>query len=171
MATALIVWTSQGAPDLYISAEGDMLASRPGAEAGWQSPDRQGPSFGLRVFMERYGGDAAPAESCDQSGCVFTIRGNAIAWNESGDGLDEDCERSALIITPQSIPYWIARECRARIIDAQLMTRYGAHLIWLRPAATDEDASRAEREIIARMRRVEDNPRIDGRPWQGEERQ
>ena len=100
---------------------------------------------------------------------VFLV--SAIAWNESGDGLEEDCERSALIITPQSIPYWIARECPARIIDAQLMTRYGAHLIWLRPAATDEDTSRPERDIIARMRRVEDNPRIEGRPWQGEERQ
>ncbi|OLF77923.1 hypothetical protein AWH62_04430 [Maricaulis sp. W15] len=155
MAAALGLWAVLPQPDLFISETGLILARDDAT--GWVVSDRRRSRFAARVFLEARGvADPAPAvwdANCDSHGCNARLQGVRVTRLSSLQDWPTDCSRADLIVADLAVPPAIARQCQARIIDADELARTGGQSLHLRDG-----------QLVAIQRA---RPLVGARPWHG----
>lgn len=171
-------------PDILVSADGRLVALRPGDGQLWLSTEKRA-RFVAKVWRERMGLPRAvpwpePGKTalrgrlaCDREGCRYVPGATkvAIAWEPQA--LAEDCHRAALVIAQ----FRVRQPCPALLVDGSRLRRAGSHAIWLQSGApprllTDLDV-RGSRPWVVRgpgstMQRIRERRRrtaSGGRSW------
>lgn len=117
---AVVLAAAAPRPDILIAGDGESVAVRGGdGRLRVMRPEKN--AFQVREWLaadadSRGAVDRSLSEdvSCDPSGCVVPMQGGAlIAITLRPDGLWDDCEKAALIVTAQQVP----RDCGALVID------------------------------------------------------
>ena len=115
-------------PDILISGDGRNVAVR-GRDGRLHLMKTAKDAFLINEWLAadadgRQAGDAALADgvSCDDEGCVVQMAdGGIVALSLKPDGLADDCERAALLVTANPVP----RECAAAVIDVARLRSQG----------------------------------------------
>ena len=131
LAAALIgIWAVWPQPDVYISADGVVVARN---GESWTANTLRRGRFGRQVFLERLAMRGADGEraACDELGCLLDTGGMRIAVPTQIEALQEDCERSDLVVLSADTPDWIARRCERPVIALSELARRGNALVWL----------------------------------------
>ncbi|HLX18239.1 MAG TPA: ComEC/Rec2 family competence protein [Bradyrhizobium sp.] len=116
-------------PDVLISGDGRNVGVR-GRDGRLYLMKTAKDAFLLKEWLaadadERQVGDASLTEgvSCDDEGCVVQMRdGGFASLSFKPDGLADDCERAALIVSARPAP----PGCAAAVIDLERVRRQGA---------------------------------------------
>jgi competence protein ComEC len=115
-------------PDILVSQDARMVAVR--NPDGRLSVMKTGQDdFTLREWLAADGDARSPRDPsltehvrCDGSGCTLPLHGgDVVALASSAEAVMEDCARAILVVTPRK-----ALDCRAHIIDRDLLRRHGA---------------------------------------------
>jgi competence protein ComEC len=127
------VWAARvPQPDILVSADGRHVGVRgqDGRLHLMQAAKGSKDAFLVKEWLAgdadaRTADDATLGEgvSCDDNGCVTASSSGAlVAWALRPEGLADDCERAALIVTTRQAP----AGCAASVIDAERLRRQGA---------------------------------------------
>jgi competence protein ComEC len=116
-------------PDILISADGHNVGVR-GRDGRLHLVKTAKDAFLVREWLaadadERSADDASLTDgvSCDEEGCVTPMAdGAVVALSLKPDGLADDCERAALVVTARPVPVG----CAATVIDLARLRRQGA---------------------------------------------
>jgi competence protein ComEC len=139
MAAAYGAIAFERPPDLFVAAEGNIVAVRapdgaylPSSAKELRAAGEAARRFGttLGAAWPASGISADGALSCDAEACLYRARGRVVALMRDGAALAEDCTLSDLVVAPVAAH----RLCRgARVIDRIDTWRKGGHEVWLDP--------------------------------------
>lgn len=125
-----VLWaTATSRPDILISSDGRNVAVR-GVDGRLHLMRSGKDAFALKEWLAADADARTPADasltdgvSCDATGCVTSAaRGGFVALSLRPEAMVDDCERAAIIVTSRQVP----AGCRASVIDAERLRRYGA---------------------------------------------
>jgi competence protein ComEC len=127
LAALLAARTPQ--PDVLVSADGQALAVR-GADGRLSILRQGGDAFTVRAWLAADGDARLPTDpalrggfACDTAGCVARLAdGRTVAYALAPDAFEEDCGRSALVVTAREAP----PACAATVVDRRLSRSAGA---------------------------------------------
>jgi competence protein ComEC len=182
-----VVWSlNVREPDVLISADGHNVGVR-GKDGRLHLMRSSKDAFLLKEWLAadadaRDPADATLAEgvSCDEAGCVTPMAdGGFVALALKPDALQDDCERTVLVVTARSAP---PAGCRSPVIGQDRLrgqgamtlrrTRDGFRVDAVRPAGTDRPWSRAvadaetEATVLVRPRQA---PVVDATPSEADQ--
>jgi len=116
-------------PEVLVAADGQAVAVR--GPDGRLSVLRTGrDAFTVREWLAADGDDRLPdaptlraGMTCDPAGCIARLPdGQAVSYVIAPDAFEEDCSRTALVVTARDAP----PQCAATIIDRRTSRAYGA---------------------------------------------
>ena len=150
-----LVWHTPR-PDLLVSADAGMVAVRD-AKGVLRVISVRRDDFVLKEWLAADGDaraskDQTLSESvrCDRDGCIARLRdGKAVALSFSAEGVADDCEASAFVVTQRGVP----ASCSERAIDRVRARSVGATTGYWNGKSFDLQAARpttTERPWIAR---------------------
>jgi competence protein ComEC len=131
---ASILWAlAVRQPDILIAGDGHNVAVR-GKDHRLHLIRTGKDAFLVKEWLAadadaRTADDASLAEgvSCDDAGCVMEMAsGGLVAQSVRPDGLADDCERAALVVTARQKP----QPCAAAVIELARLRRQGALALW-----------------------------------------
>ncbi len=147
MLLAYSFWLTSPQPDVFVSEDAVVLA-RFGDELEWTSSDRRRARFAASVFLEQSGqrGERPGREGllCDPRGCAGTAQGLGITIAYDAETLQEDCNRSDLVVLRAYASPVQRADCSAHLIDLGDLVQTGARSLLI------------ERGQIVQVRTVED---------------
>lgn len=116
-------------PDILVSADSGMVAVR-GADGVLRVMASRRDAFALRAWLAADGDARTDSDEslssgtrCDPNGCIARLRdGRTVALALTAEGMVEDCEIAALVVTARNAP----PGCAATIIDRQAARAHGA---------------------------------------------
>jgi competence protein ComEC len=124
----LLAWKAPR-PDILISADAGMVGVRD-ASGTLRVLSSRRDDFVLKEWLAADGDARAPKDPtltdgtrCDSNGCVARLAdGRAVALSLTAEGLSEDCEAAALVVTARKAP----PGCAATVIDRERARTDGA---------------------------------------------
>jgi competence protein ComEC len=130
--TAAVLWAvAWPKPDVLISGDGRNVAVR-GRDGRLQLIRTEKDAFLVKEWLAADADARLPSDvalsagvSCDDSGCVAPLPdGRFVALALRPDGLTDDCERAALIVTARQAP----SSCAASVVDRDRLSQGGLML-------------------------------------------
>ncbi|MEQ8825795.1 MAG: ComEC/Rec2 family competence protein [Filomicrobium sp.] len=134
IAAGLVATQFYAPPDLLVGDGGRLVMVRDGA--GWLT-GLQGKrsEFILSRWLARSGDAREPKEvetsaifSCDDVGCVATIKGRRVAVSKSPASLRDDCRRADVVIAARRVRQPCAADL---VIDRAALDRLGTHAVYM----------------------------------------
>lgn len=127
LAAVLAVRAPQ--PDVLIAGDAQALAVR-GADGRLMILRQGSDAFTVREWLAADGDDRLPTDpalregfSCDAAGCLGKLANRkVVAFVTAPEAFEEDCSRTALVVTPRGAP----RQCPTTIIDRKASRAMGA---------------------------------------------
>jgi competence protein ComEC len=126
---AVVLMIKAPQPDVLVAADGSAFAIR-GIDGRLAVVKSGSDVFAVREWLAADADARAPKDNsigngirCDEAGCIGRLRdGSFVAIARSIEAFEEDCRRTALVVSARDAP----PGCRAQVVDRQVWRRSGA---------------------------------------------
>ncbi len=137
-AVAGALWAVHAPPDMLIEATGRIVAAR-GPDGEWAVSSRRKARYVAETWLRQAGqtawapwpraGEANGWIACDETTCVYTSNGRAVAIVSEPSLLDGVCPVADVVVVPGRSGI----ECPGvnLVIDQARLAQFGAHALWL----------------------------------------